>query len=249
MSNRDWLIATTECVVCANDSYPGNKTVVAELARWPNDFELALFAVEATCPEVTFFCRNATSGYTVRWFNRSREVPFCGHGALALANLLGAELEQRVELLANVNYPILLGSGCVKFPVAEFETRSCEVVEQGLEWVTERDVIRRFFSIEALETAIPGDGAKRLTFIGYYLDQSYDLYFKLFTTIDSIELDPISISALPVLLGHVKRFEKCEPKTFTQIGHGIYKYNATILHGELTVCGEFTRGLTQVAPA
>lgn len=65
----------------------GNPTTVYELSYWPSESELKLVVFDDIYDEITFFTRSLNN-ITIRWFSKTKELPLCGHGALAVAHIL-----------------------------------------------------------------------------------------------------------------------------------------------------------------
>jgi predicted PhzF superfamily epimerase YddE/YHI9 len=72
--------------VFSPDLAKGNPTLVVRLAAWPAVERLRAIAALGTGTETTFVV-GGPSRIELRWFAEDREVPLCGHGALAASML------------------------------------------------------------------------------------------------------------------------------------------------------------------
>ena len=74
------------CAVFSPDPAKGNPTLVVRLPAWPAVERLRAIAALGRGTETTFVVGDE-SRITLRWFAEDREVPLCGHGALAAGTL------------------------------------------------------------------------------------------------------------------------------------------------------------------
>jgi PhzF family phenazine biosynthesis protein len=74
--------------------FGGNPAAVVPLDSWLPDATMQSIALENNLSETAFFVRES-SGYRIRWFTPTSEVPLCGHATLASAwvlfHVLGVE--------------------------------------------------------------------------------------------------------------------------------------------------------------
>jgi predicted PhzF superfamily epimerase YddE/YHI9 len=77
--------------VFSPDPAKGNPTLVVRLPAWPAVERLRAIAALGRGTETTFVV-GEPSRITLRWFAEDREVPLCGHGALAASRLFGSWL-------------------------------------------------------------------------------------------------------------------------------------------------------------
>ena len=105
------------CDVFATQPGQGNPTVVVELPSWPAPERLARLSTLLAAYEVTFAVASR-SGIELRWFSGMHEVPLCGHGALAAAQLLGAGLDPGFTEVRNLPGKLWLTRGPSGFGIA-----------------------------------------------------------------------------------------------------------------------------------
>jgi predicted PhzF superfamily epimerase YddE/YHI9 len=72
--------------------FSGNPAAVVVLEDWLPAATLQAIAAENNLPATAFFRRVAT-GYAIRWFTPTVELPLCGHGTLAAAHVILDRLE------------------------------------------------------------------------------------------------------------------------------------------------------------
>ncbi len=71
----------------ANAIFTGNPAAVVPLEEWLSDVVMQKIAAENNLAETAFFVKNET-GFYIRWFTATNEVPLCGHATLASAYVL-----------------------------------------------------------------------------------------------------------------------------------------------------------------
>ena len=71
--------------------FRGNPAAVVPLDQWLPDTQMQAIASENNLAETAFFVPNG-SGYRLRWFTPTQEVPLCGHATLASAFVLFTEI-------------------------------------------------------------------------------------------------------------------------------------------------------------
>lgn len=126
----------------------GGEAKVVRLASWPEDSWLRALARGAGS-ELTFLVEDG-DGVEMRWFSGEREVPLCGHGALAAASLLSERLERegevevrnlggRMRLIGGEGEPRILLRRQPLAPVSaegfEAEVRIAEAHDAGRDWL------------------------------------------------------------------------------------------------------------------
>lgn len=80
--------------VFAQSKYSGNQLAVITDAEDLSDLEMQKIANEMHFSETTFILRKANSGYVVRIFTPSTEVPFAGHPTLGTAYVIRNFIQQ-----------------------------------------------------------------------------------------------------------------------------------------------------------
>lgn len=75
----------------ASRPFAGNPAAILVLDTWLADDVMQAIAQENNIAITAFVCRNG-SVWDLRWFTPSMEASFCGHGTLATAHVLTAEL-------------------------------------------------------------------------------------------------------------------------------------------------------------
>ena len=84
--------------------FQGNPAAVVPLTEWLPDAVMQAIASENNLAETAFFVPSA-SGYHLRWFTPTQEVPFCGHATLASAFVVLNEIsptEDAVEFQTEI---------------------------------------------------------------------------------------------------------------------------------------------------
>lgn len=136
----------------------GNPTVVMRLSAWPATSRLAELAQASGVAETTFVVLE-DGVLDLRWFAGSREVPLCGHGALAAAAVLGRQLPAG-ELHPVRNLPGRLWLSCsahdpmVAFRAAELRELPVDEYSLGMPAVRLFDAGRDLLVVLADEAAL-----------------------------------------------------------------------------------------------
>ena len=98
------------CSVFSPRLADGNQSIVVRLGSWPDTAELARFAGLLGHTEAAFFVLN-DQRLEMRWFAGNREVPLCGHCALAACSVLLPVLQDgRLLEVANLRGRLWLSS-------------------------------------------------------------------------------------------------------------------------------------------
>src|SRR4051812_4113610 len=80
----------------ASAVFRGNPAGVCPLERWIPESVLQGIAAENNLAETAFFVPNET-GYHLRWFTPTQEVPLCGHATLAAAFIVFTRLQPTLQ--------------------------------------------------------------------------------------------------------------------------------------------------------
>jgi len=94
----------------ANKAFEGNPAAVIPLTHWLPDATLKAIAAENNLSETAFFVPTDT-GFHLRWFTPSVEVPLCGHATLATSFVLFNELDYDKD---TISFETLSGDLIVK---------------------------------------------------------------------------------------------------------------------------------------
>ncbi|OCG16949.1 PhzF family phenazine biosynthesis protein [Gilliamella sp. WF3-4] len=81
------IIKKSSLSLFGNNLQNGNPTSVYELNMWISDNDIYSIVFNEVYEEITFFVRDKHD-ISIRWFSRIKELPLCGHGALAVAHVL-----------------------------------------------------------------------------------------------------------------------------------------------------------------
>jgi PhzF family phenazine biosynthesis protein len=190
--------------------FEGNPAAVIPLENWLDDALLQTIAAENNLSETAFFVKNDT-GFHLRWFTPSVEVPLCGHATLASAFVIFNELgydkdaihfeTKSGELVVkrkdngfSMDFPAAAPTPCaipdgleeafgVKLTEAH-ENRFCLVVCDDEEAVKNATP-----NIKALAEIAPGD------FILTAKSNTYDFVSRCFAPSHGIDEDPVTGSA------------------------------------------------------
>lgn len=243
------------CAVFSPKLSDGNQTIVIRLKSWLEADELGAVGEFVGHGEVTFVVLQQDR-LEMRWFAGHREVPLCGHGALAASAILLPQLKDGV-LREVHNLPGKLwlsrmgGVPYIVFPRAKLTELSVQAVDVGIPLTHAFDTGRDYLLImdgdEAALKNFDPTTAKRLDKIGCILSsrsESSTASFRFFAPRVGITEDRASGSAIPALVEFWGR-NRSAPYTFHQeSGHDI-KIRAHQMGEEIGVTGEvveFARG-------
>ncbi len=73
--------------------FGGNPAAVVPLDAWLPESVMQVIAAENNLAETAFFVPEPKSGYSLRWFTPTQEVPLCGHATLASAFVVFTEID------------------------------------------------------------------------------------------------------------------------------------------------------------
>lgn len=194
----------------ADKVFEGNPAAVVPLTEWLDDDTMLGIAAENNLSETAFFVPT-DSGFHLRWFTPTTEVPLCGHATLATSFVIYRELgwdkdEITFETKSGplvvkrrddgfvMNFPLSPPKPCaipdgledafgVKLLEAH-ENRFCLVVCES-----EEDVINSKPDHQALAHIEPAD------FILTARSEKYDFVSRCFAPSHGIEEDPVTGSA------------------------------------------------------
>lgn len=194
----------------ANNAFEGNPAAIIPLSDWLPDDTLQAIAAENNLSETAYFVPTDT-GFHLRWFTPSVEVPLCGHATLASAFVIFNELAYDKD---SISFETLSGKLIVKrkddgfvmdFPAAPptpcaipeglekaigaklieaHQNRFCLVLAEN-----EDAVINAQPDFKALADIAPGD------FILTAKSETYDFVSRAFAPSHGIDEDPVTGSA------------------------------------------------------
>ncbi|HEX7288644.1 MAG TPA: PhzF family phenazine biosynthesis protein [Candidatus Angelobacter sp.] len=244
------------CSVFSPRLADGNQSIVVRLDSWPEKTRLGAIAGFLGTTETTFVVLKHRR-LEIRWFAGSREVPLCGHCALAASSVLLPTLKDG-ELLEVANLPgrlWLSRQGVEPYivfrdvPLIEIPA---ETVQVGVKLLKAFDAGRDYLLIvedeQALKDFDPKQaGLERLEKIGCILSSrctSGRAAFRFFAPRAGIEEDRASGSVVPALMEYWAREQPGEQIFSQESGHGI-KIRTRWLGDKIAVTGEvlqFARG-------
>lgn len=194
----------------ANKAFEGNPAAIIPLNEWLADETLQTIAAENNLSETAYFVPTDT-GFHLRWFTPSVEVPLCGHATLASAFVIFNELGYDKD---SISFETKSGELVVKrkedgfvmdFPAAPpspcgipeglekaigaklieaHQNRFCLVVAED-----EEAVSNALPDFKALADITPGD------FILTAKSEKYDFVSRAFAPSHGIDEDPVTGSA------------------------------------------------------
>ena len=216
------------CSVFSEDCLKGNPTFVIRLSSWGDVRQLAAVAQCLGNHETTFFTLN-DGILQIRWFAADKEVPLCGHGALAVASILESVLndgnalpvlnhENKLWLLKQsgnpfivLRRPLLIQISTEQFRVGAPVVEAFDVGRDYLLILKDEESLRRF-------RPIPG-ALESLDKIGCILSapsSSGTAAFRFFAPRAGITEDRASGSVIPSLVEYWKQKGRAAPYTFYQ---------------------------------
>lgn len=151
-------------------TFAGNPAAICPLDEWLPEETMQKIAAENNLAETAFFVKNG-SGYEIRWFSPTVEIPLCGHATLAsshvLFNCLGLEDTtikfsscSRGDLGVEKQGDLLV----LDFPAYDLrETKAPKELIEALgrapkqEWETQGHMIMLLFENEAIIRSIDPD--------------------------------------------------------------------------------------------
>jgi predicted PhzF superfamily epimerase YddE/YHI9 len=265
---------STVCDIAANPAIPapgefiwcsvfsprladGNRSMVIRLNSWPEKKQLEALAGFIGDTETSFVVLKGNR-LEVRWFAGKREVPLCGHCALAVNSVLlpllkdgelleVANLSGRLWLSRHENKPYLVFKDV---PLIEIPT---EAVQTGMRLIKAFDAGRDYLLIvedeETLKAFNPTKARlERLAKIGCIISspsRSSTAAFRFFAPRAGIHEDRASGSVIPALMRYWAP-EQCGEHIFSQeSGYGI-KIGARWLGERVALTGDvmqFARGM------
>ncbi|NVK17334.1 MAG: PhzF family phenazine biosynthesis protein [Methylocystaceae bacterium] len=188
----------------------GNPAAIVPLDHWLDDETLLNIARENNLSETAFFVPNET-GFHLRWFSPTTEIPLCGHATLASAYVIFNELGYNKDL---IHFETLSGELIVLKKdddiIMDFPTKAPKpcTIPDGLEealgvkiketyqnhfvlCVTHReaDVKNAKPDHKALSRIKPGE------FILTAKSQTYDFVSRCFAPAHGLEEDPVTGAA------------------------------------------------------
>lgn len=195
----------------ASQTFEGNPAAVIPLQEWLDDRTLQAIAAENNLAETAFFTENET-GFHLRWFTPTCEVPLCGHATLASAHVIFNELghdEDKISFHTQSGELVVkrMGGGLsMDFPANP--PKPCEIPEglsealggvklleaheNGFMLVVcsdEDDVKTALVDYAKLAKIAPGD------FILSAKSRTYDFVSRCFAPAHGIDEDPVTGSA------------------------------------------------------
>lgn len=189
----------------------GNPMVVVRLQDWPSDQELHYGAGKLPAHEVTIVVQD-DDGMVLRWFGPHGEVPFCGHGALAVAALLPQGSHEHVLALGGLaKLPLRLGRegdlAVLQMPATELVELDPNHVDLGVPILRLFDAGRDYLAVLADEVSLRmlcpcQERLLSLDKIGVIMTASVSQVtaaFRFFAPGVGIEEDRASCSVLPAL--------------------------------------------------
>ena len=218
--------------------YAGNPAAVMVLDQFLPDDTLRSIAAENNLSETAFLVKNGT-GYRLRWFTPTCEVPLCGHATLASAAVVLERLEPELNEIAFATASGILTvrrvgeAYCMNFPSQAVqkvnipagcnEALGASAVEV---WKNERftlvllqnaEMVRRLNpKIEALAALDPHGVI--VTAAG---DEGYDMVSRFFAPLMGIAEDPVTGSAHCVLAPYwAERLGKKELRAYQASARG-----------------------------
>jgi predicted PhzF superfamily epimerase YddE/YHI9 len=243
------------CSVFSPELSDGNQTIVIRLKSWLDPAELGAMGEFVGHGEVTFVVLEQDR-LEMRWFAGRREVPLCGHGALAasavlLPQLKNGELREVHNLPGKLWLSRLGDVPYVVFPRARLAEIPVQEVDVGIPLAHAFDAGRDYLLImdsdEAALRNFDPAMAKRLDKIGCILSsrsESATASFRFFAPRVGITEDRASGSVIPALVEYWGR-DRSSPYTFHQeSGHDI-KIRAQQTGDKIGLTGEvleFARG-------
>lgn len=205
--------------VFGKDHLSGNPTTIFELSAWPSDEALLLMTRHEAHDEVTFFTFN--SGIEVRWFSNIKELPLCGHAALALSYYLKDRIHHN-QLIELVNFPNQLWLYHSKdVPSIVFKSLNGELTKKESNhlfctYELGRDLLIVFEAIEDLiHFDIHSFDWQSIAQIGVLVAVLHDqtISFRFFAPKAGLGEDIASASVLPSLVSYI-RHKGLEPNHF-----------------------------------
>lgn len=243
------------CAVFSPDANDGNQTIVIRLKSWLKVAELGTIAGFAGHCEVTFVVLEEDR-LEMRWFAGHREVPLCGHGALAASAVLlpylkNGQLREVYNLPGKLWLTRLENNAYVMFPKAHLTKVPLQTVDVGIPLAHAFDAGRDYLLIidgddAALKNVDPMI-AKRLDKIGCILSsrsETATASFRFFAPRVGITEDRASGSVIPALVEYWGRY-KSDPYTFHQESSHHIQIRAHQMGEKIGVTGEvleFARG-------
>lgn len=243
------------CSVFSPRLVDGNQSIVIRLASWPDTARLATFPSLLGDTETCFFVLNDQQ-LEMRWFAGNREVPLCGHCALAACSVLLPVLQDGA-LLEVANLPGRLwlsshdGVPYIHFKEPLLKEIPAEKVQIGVPLTKAFDAGRDYLLIvkndEILKGFDPGKASlDKLEKIGCILSSPTDsatAAFRFFAPRAGIPEDRASGSVIPALMAYwaQEEYGKCE---FSQeSGHGI-RMQARRVDNKIALTGSVLRFAT-----
>lgn len=244
------------CSVFSPRPADGNQSIVVRLDSWPEKTQLGAIARFLGTTETTFVVLKHNR-LEIRWFAGAREVPLCGHCALAASSVLLPVLREG-ELLEVANLPSRLWLSrqgeepYVVFRAVPLIEIPAGTVQIGVKLVKAFDAGRDYLLIVEDERALKNfdpkkAGLERLEKIGCILSsgcKSGRAAFRFFAPRAGIEEDRASGSVVPALMEYWAREQAGEQVFSQESGHGI-KIRARWLGEKIALTGEvlqFARG-------
>jgi len=221
------------CSVFSPRLSDGNQSIVIRLGSWPDSTELAAFAGVLGHTETAFFVLN-DQRLEMRWFAGRREVPLCGHCALAACSVLLPVLQDGHLLeVANLRGRLWLSShdgapyihfkepSLKQIPANKFQiglplTKAFDAGRDYLLIVEDEEILKCFDPVKA--------GLERLEKIGCILSSPCDsatAAFRFFAPRAGIQEDRASGSAIPALMAYWAQEKSGECEFSQESGHGI----------------------------
>lgn len=218
--------------------FAGNPAAVMLLDFYPEDRVLQALAAENNLSETAFLVRHGT-GYLIRWFTPTVEVPLCGHATLASAAVVLERLEpDRNAVEFSSKSGVLTVRRAANAYVMDFPARTCRIVEppaglndaigasfnevlwDGFNFLVrlhDAHAVRSLAPDLALVVALPCAGVI-VTAAG---DNDYDCVSRYFAPAKGIPEDPVTGGAHCALAPYwAKQLEKDELRAFQASARG-----------------------------
>jgi PhzF family phenazine biosynthesis protein len=243
------------CSVFSPRLADGNQSIVVRLDSWPDTAELATFAGLLGHTETAFFVLN-DQRLEMRWFAGNREVPLCGHCALAACSVLLPVLQDgRLLEVANLRGRLWLsshdGEPYIHFKQPLLKEIPAEKIQIGLSLSKAFDAGRDYLLIvkdeEALKRFDPLKAPlEQLEKIGCILSSptaSATAAFRFFAPRAGIQEDRASGSVIPALMAYWAEKESGEYEFSQESGHGI-RIRARRVEDKIALTGPVLRFAT-----
>ena len=197
------------CSVFSDTGASGNQTIVFRLAKWPADDVLAKISLASGVHEATFVLKT-NRAIEIRWFLGRREVPLCGHAALAVASLFAEELpENQLTDVQNLGGRLALLPNAISLARTSLKKVASDSIDIGLPiteaYSTQRDYLFVVPSWDQLSNFKADKRLQALDKVGCILTSqhpAHDAALRFFVPGENLFEDPASASALPAIMEH-----------------------------------------------